>query len=73
MNIYYIIPGMILFGFGTANFVAIVYRQAIKSSNEPINLTVSNLATLGHVLLTTHKRRVFPIGYRVFENFLSEK
>ena len=47
MNIYYIIPGMILFGFGTANFVAVVYRQAIKSSNEPINLTVSNLATLG--------------------------
>ena len=47
MNIYYIIPGMILFGFGTANFVAIVYRQAIKSSNEAINLTVSNLATLG--------------------------
>ncbi len=47
MNIYYIIPGMILFGFGTANFVAIVYRQAIKSSNESINLTVSNLATLG--------------------------
>ena len=33
----------------------------------------SNLATLGHVLLTTHKRRVFPIGYRVFDNFLSEK
>ena len=47
MNLNYIIPGMILFGFGTANFVAVVYRQAIKSSNEPINLTVSNLATLG--------------------------
>ena len=47
MNLHFIIPGMILFGFGTANFVAIVYRQAIKSSNEPINLTVSNLATLG--------------------------
>ena len=47
MNLDFIIPGMILFGFGTANFVAIVYRQAIKSSNEPINLTVSNLATLG--------------------------
>ena len=31
----------------TANFIAVVYRQAIKSSNEPINLTVSNLATLG--------------------------
>ena len=47
MNLNFIIPGMILFGFGTANFVAVVYRQAIKSSNEPINLTVSNLATLG--------------------------
>ena len=47
MNLNFIIPGMILFGFGTANFVAIVYRQAIKSSSEPINLTVSNLATLG--------------------------
>ena len=47
MNLNFIIPGMILFGFGTANFVAVVYRQAIKSSNEAINLTVSNLATLG--------------------------
>ena len=47
MNLNFIIPGMILFGFGTANFIAVVYRQAIKSSNEPINLTVSNLATLG--------------------------
>ncbi len=47
MDLNFIIPGMILFGFGTANFVAVVYRQAIKSSNEPINLTVSNLATLG--------------------------
>tara|TARA_B100001057_G_C22770464_1_gene919375 strand:- start:705 stop:1523 length:819 start_codon:yes stop_codon:yes gene_type:complete len=47
MNLNFIIPGMIIFGFGTANFVAVVYRQAIKSSNEAINLTVSNLATLG--------------------------
>ena len=47
MNLNFIIPGMILFGFGTANFIAVVYRQAIKSSNESINLTVSNLATLG--------------------------
>jgi len=47
MNLYFIIFGMLLFGFGTANFIAVVIREAIKISNESINITVSNLITLG--------------------------
>ena len=33
--------------FGTANFVAVVLRQAISETKESIGLTVSNLLTLG--------------------------
>ena len=47
MNLYVILFGIIIFGFGTANFIAIVLRQAISESNESISLTVSNLLTLG--------------------------
>ena len=47
MNLYFIIFGMLLFGFGTANFIAIVIREAIRISDESINITVSNLITLG--------------------------
>jgi len=46
-NLYVIVIGMLIFGFGTANFVAIVIRQAINITDEPIPLTVSNLVTLG--------------------------
>ena len=42
-----IIPALVLFGLFTANFVAIVIRQAIKVSTDPISLTISNLTTLG--------------------------
>ena len=46
-NFYVIVFGTLLFGFGTANFIAIIYRQAIKITDEPIALTVANLVTLG--------------------------
>ena len=46
-NFYVIIFGMILFGFGTANFIAIILRQAIRVTDEPISLTVANLITMG--------------------------
>ena len=46
-NFYVIVFGILLFGFGTANFIAIIYRQAIKITDEPIALTVANLVTLG--------------------------
>ena len=46
-NLYLIIPALVLFGLFTANFVAIVIRQAIKVSTDPISLTISNLTTLG--------------------------
>ena len=38
---------MLLFGFGTANFIAIIFRLAIRVTDEPISLTVANLITLG--------------------------
>ena len=47
LNFYVIIFGMILFGFGTANFIAIIIRQAIRITDEPIALTVANLITMG--------------------------
>ncbi len=46
-NLYVIIIGMLLFGFGTANFIPIILRQAIRVTDEPISLTVANLITLG--------------------------
>ena len=46
-NLYIILIGIIIFGFGTANFVAVVLRQAISETNDSISLTVSNLLTLG--------------------------
>ena len=46
-NLYIILFGIIIFGFGTANFVAVVLRQAISETKESISLTVSNLLTLG--------------------------
>ena len=46
-NLYIILFGIIIFGFGTANFVAVVLRQAISETKESIGLTVSNLLTLG--------------------------
>ena len=46
-NLYVIIPALVLFGLFTANFISIVIRQAIKVTNEPISLAVSNLTTLG--------------------------
>ena len=46
-NFYIIVFGVLLFGFGTANFIAVIYRQAIRITDEPINLTVANLVTLG--------------------------
>jgi len=46
-NLYVIVIGVVIFGFGTANFAAIVIRQAINITDEPIPLTVSNLVTLG--------------------------
>ncbi|MDC1065314.1 MFS transporter [Candidatus Pseudothioglobus singularis] len=46
-NFYIIIFGMLLFGFGTANFIAIIFRLAIRITDEPIGLTVANLITLG--------------------------
>ena len=46
-NLYFIIPALVLFGLFSANFIAIVIRQAIKVSTDPISLTVSNLTTLG--------------------------
>ncbi len=46
-NFYIIVIGVLFFGFGTANFIAVIYRQAIRITDEPINLTVANLVTLG--------------------------
>ena len=46
-DFYVIIFGMLLFGFGTANFIAIIFRQAIRITDEPISLTIANLITLG--------------------------
>ena len=46
-NFYIIIFGMLLFGFGTANFISIIFRLAIRITDEPIGLTVANLITLG--------------------------
>ena len=46
-NLYVILFGIIIFGFGTANFVAVVLRQAISETKESVSLTVSNLLTLG--------------------------
>ena len=46
-NFYIIVFGMLLFGFGTANFIAIIFRLAIRITDEPINLTVANLITMG--------------------------
>ena len=46
-NLYVIISALLLFGLFTANFISIVIRQAIKVTNEPISLAVSNLITLG--------------------------
>jgi len=46
-NFYVIVFGMLLFGFGTANFIAIIFRLAIRITDEPIGLTVANLITLG--------------------------
>ncbi len=46
-NFYIIVFGMLLFGFGTANFIAIIFRLAIRITDEPIGLTVANLITLG--------------------------
>ncbi len=46
-NLYFIIPSLVIFGLFTANFIAIVIRQAINFSSDPISLTVSNLTTLG--------------------------
>ena len=46
-NLYVIISALVLFGLFTANFISIIMRQAIKVTNEPISLAVSNLTTLG--------------------------
>ena len=46
-NFYFIVFGMLLFGFGTANFIAIIFRLSIRITDEPIGLTVANLITLG--------------------------
>ena len=46
-DIYLIVICVILFGFGTANFLGIVLREGVKSSKEPLSLTVSNLLTMG--------------------------
>ena len=46
-NFYIIVFGMLLFGFGTANFIAIIFRLSIRITDEPIGLTVANLITLG--------------------------
>ena len=46
-NLYFIIPSLVIFGLFTGNFIAIVIRQAIIVSSDPISLTVSNLTTLG--------------------------
>ena len=46
-NLYFIIPALVIFGLFTANFGAIVIRQAIKVSTDSISLTVSNITTLG--------------------------
>lgn len=46
-DIYLISLCVILFGFGTANFLGIVLREGVKASKEPLGLTVSNLLTLG--------------------------
>ena len=46
-NLYFIIPALVIFGLCTANFGAIVIRQAIKVSTDSISLTVSNITTLG--------------------------
>ncbi len=46
-DIYLISLCVILFGFGTANFLGIVLREGVKAGKEPLGLTVSNLLTMG--------------------------
>ena len=46
-DIYLIFLCVILFGFGTANFLGIVLREGVKAGKEPLGLTVSNLLTMG--------------------------
>ena len=46
-NSYLILIGLLLLGFTTANFVPIIIRLALKSTNENVNTASANLITLG--------------------------
>ena len=46
-NYYLILIGLFILGFATANFVPIIIRLALKSTNENVNTASANLITLG--------------------------
>ena len=46
-NSYLILIGLFILGFTTANFVPIIIRLALKSTNENVNTASANLITLG--------------------------
>ena len=41
------VPGIFIFGFGTANFISVVIVGAVKISDQTLSITVSNLITIG--------------------------
>ena len=47
LDLKFIIPGIFIFGFGTANFISVVIVGAIKISDQTLSITVSNLITIG--------------------------
>ncbi len=47
MNLYIILPSLIIFGFLTSNLLPISIRQAIKYSKEPLPKTISHISSIG--------------------------
>jgi len=47
LDLKFIIPGIFIFGFGTANFISVVIVGAVKISDQTLSITVSNLITIG--------------------------
>jgi len=47
MNLYVILPSLIIFGFLTSNLLPISIRQAIKHSKESLPKTISHVSSIG--------------------------
>ncbi len=47
MNLYIILPSLIIFGFLTSNLLPISIRQAIKHSKESLPKTISHVSSIG--------------------------